>query len=65
MQKGRLWIDGNGRITCDRIHCAGQTAVASGMRYDLNGAELLEITADILPLLDSDPQCENCHAKIN
>lgn len=60
----RLWINGNGRVTCDNVRCAGQTAVSSGMRHDLNGAELMEITADVRGLMDFEPRCENCRARL-
>lgn len=60
-----LWIDGNGRVTCNKIRCAGQTAVSNSMRYDLNDAELLQITPEVAEMMGEDvPCCENCGAQL-
>lgn len=60
----RLWIDGNGRVTCGQTRCAGQTAVSTGMRYDLNGAEMVEVTGDVAAMMPIQTRCENCGAEL-
>lgn len=59
-EMSRLWLDGNGRVTCDKVRCAGSTASGSGMKYDLNGAEMVEILPEMIAELGFEPRCESC-----
>jgi len=46
MDSKTLYMDGNGRMTCEALACAGMTAHFSGMTRDLNGAPMACVTPD-------------------
>ena len=61
-----LYSDGNGRLTCSALKCAGMTAHFSGMKRDLNGARILRMTQkaarDFKASVGEWPACESCGA---
>jgi hypothetical protein len=63
----QLYMEGNGRITCADMKCAGATAHASGMKRDLNGARIRKVTpTDVkewLLMVGEPMKCEGCGAE--
>lgn len=62
----KLWMDGNGRISCSDLRCAGQTAHANNMTYDLNGAEMVPVDLAVVKEFQSaglTAKCETCRAE--
>lgn len=59
-----LYMDGNGRITCADLKCAGMTAHFSGMKRDLYGAPIERVSVDtvreFMALGFGVPKCEGC-----
>ena len=62
-----LYMDGNGRLTCSALKCAGMTAHFSGMKRDLNGARIVRLTPKAASEFEAAcgvrPSCESCGAQ--
>ena len=61
-----IWMDGNGRFSCSDLRCAGMTAHFNGMRHDLNGAQMEQVTlSDVREFnaLGMTIKCESCGAQ--
>ena len=68
--KDQLYIDGNGRITCSKVTCAGSAMFYSKFKTDLHGAKVLKVNAQFVKdwkmtqahyvSLADGPKCESC-----
>lgn len=62
----KLYMEGNGRITCADLRCAGMTAHFNGMTADINGAWITALNAPMCEAFKAtcgvEPTCECCGA---
>lgn len=60
----QLFMDGDGRLTCSALECAGATAHFSAMKRDLSGAEIVRLTPEaareFAAMTGEWPRCESC-----
>jgi hypothetical protein len=68
--KDQLYSDGNGRMVCSKLACAGGAMFYSKFKTDLHGAKVIKVTAKFVADMKATmahygkfgwvPKCESC-----